>query len=51
MCNLLNYASIVTSAKYTTKYVLSSVKALALEKKNTLDLVKKANCKLKIYFL
>ena len=30
--NLLDYASIAVSVKYATKYLLSSVKSLALEK-------------------
>lgn len=33
MPNLLSYTSIVVSAKYTTKYLQSSVKAFALEKR------------------
>ena len=33
MRNLLNYASIVVFVKYTTKYLLSSIIALALEKR------------------
>ena len=33
MRNLWNYASIEASVKYTTKYLLSSVKALDLEKR------------------
>ena len=32
MCNLLNYASIVVTVKYTTKYLLNSIKTLVLEK-------------------
>ena len=30
MCNLLYYANIIVPVKYTTKYLLSSVKALLL---------------------
>ena len=32
MCNLLNYASIVVSVKYTANNLWSSVKVFALEK-------------------
>ena len=51
MHNLLNYASIVVSVKYNTKYLLSCSKALFLEKLMNFCLVKKVNCKLKIHFL
>ena len=33
MRNLLSYTSIVVSVKYTTKYLQSSVKVFALEKR------------------
>ena len=36
MHNLLNYKSVVVSVKYTTKYLLSSVKALVLVNECTL---------------
>ena len=39
--NLSNYKNIVVSFKYTTKCLLSYIKALVLEKKNAFCLMKK----------
>ena len=52
MHNLLSCKSIMLSVKYTTKYLLSSIKSLVLELfSDAFYLVKIVNCELKISFL
>ena len=51
MGNLLNYGSIVISVKCVTKYLIKSMKALFLEERMHIVLVKKVNCGLISYFL